>query len=157
MTRKLLISILGAVALVFSAAVPAQGLSGAYVGLDVGNADFGPVDDTAFKLFAGAKFHPNIGAEFAYSQLLDKSGLEVTGLEVNAVGFFPLAPQLNVIGKLGFARIDVSPGEDENEFTFGIGIQYDVTRQVGARLQWQRYTLDPEDIDLITIGIVFTF
>lgn len=156
MTRKFLIAVLGAAALVFSAAAPAQGLSGAYVGVDVGNADFGSEDDTAFKLFAGAKLHPNFGAEFAYSQLIDKGGFELTGLEVDAVGFFPLAPQLQVIGKLGFARLDASPGEDENEFTFGIGVQYDVTRQVGARLQWQRYTTDP-DIDLISIGVVFTF
>jgi OOP family OmpA-OmpF porin len=155
MSKKWLVSVLAAVAVLFSAGATAQTmLQGAYVGLDIGNADFGSEDDTAFKLFGGFKFHPNFAVELAYSQLVDKGPAEATAIEVDAVGFFPLAPQLNILGKLGFARI--SNGEDENEFTFGVGIQYDVTRQIGARLQWQRYTTDP-DVDLITIGVLFQF
>lgn len=157
MLRKCLVSLFGAVALLLSAGAAAQTtLPGVYLGLDVGNADFGPTDDTAFKVYGGYQMHPNFAAEVGFSNLIDKSGFEVSGLEIDAVGFFPLAPQIQLLGKLGFARIDVSPGEDENEFTFGIGLQYDANRNVGARLQWQRYTTDP-DIDLITIGVVFKF
>jgi len=156
MAKNWLVSIFAAIAMLASAGVLAQTVPSTYVGLDIGNADFGPVDDTAFKLYGGYQFHPNAAAEVGFAKLLDKGGVEVTALEVDFVGMFPVAPQLFVLGKLGFARLDASPGEDENDFTFGFGLQYDVNYNVGARLQWQRYTTDP-DVDLLTIGLMFRF
>ena len=158
MMKKWIVVILGAVAILFSAGAWSQSrLAGAYVGLDIGNADFGDDDDTAFKLFGGFQFHPNFGAEVGYGMLADKGGFELTTLEILAVGSYPLANQLSVLGKIGFARLDASPGEDENEFTFALGLQYDITPNLGAKLQWQRYSTDPDDIDLITIGVLWKF
>jgi len=134
-------------------------MSGAYVGLDVGNADFGTEDDTAFKILGGYQFHRNIAAEIAYSQLLDKGPVEVTALEVVAVGLFPLANQISILGKLGLANVDVETpvgSDDKTELTYGIGVQYDFTGNLGARLQWQRYDTD-EEIDLLSIGVVWRF
>jgi OOP family OmpA-OmpF porin len=160
MTKKWLVALLSAAAMTSSAGALAQGtMSGAYVGLDVGQADFGDEDDTAFKIFGGFQFHPNLAAEVGYSMLLDKGPVEVTALEVVAVGIFPLANQFSILGKLGLANVDVETpvgSEDKTELTYGIGVQYDFTRNLGGRVQWQRYDTD-EEIDLFTIGVVWKF
>ena len=160
MTKKWLIALLSAAAMTFSVGALAQGaMSGAYVGLDVGKSDFGDEDDTGFKLFGGYQFHRNIAAEVGYSMLLDKGPVEVTALEVVAVGSFPIANQLSLLGKLGLANVDVETpfgSEDKTELTYGIGVQYDFNRNLGARVQWQRYDTD-EAIDLFTIGVVYKF
>ena len=83
----------------------------------------------------------------AWPQLLV---LNLVGAVVGTVLQTPLAV---VLSRLPL-KVEESLASDE--FTFGIGLQYDANRNVGARLQWQRYTTDP-DIDLITIGVVFKF
>ena len=162
MTQKWLVALFGAVAMTASAGVLAQQSAagtGFYVGADVGNADFGSDDDTAFKLYAGYKFHPNVAVEGGWAQLFDKGGSEVTSLEAVAVGILPLAPQFSLLGKLGFASVDVDTpagGDTKTELTYGIGAQYDVTPMIGARVQWQRYDTDQE-IDLLSVGVVVRF
>jgi len=75
------------------------------------------------------------------------------------VGILPLAPQFSLLGKIGFASIDVDTpagGDTKTELTYGIGAQYDVTPKIGVRAQWQRYETDQE-IDLLSIGVVVRF
>lgn len=162
MTKKWLAAILGAAAMTASTGVLAQQSgagTGFYVGADVGNADFGSDDDTAFKLYAGYKFHPNVALEGGWAQLFDKGGTEVTSLEVVAVGILPLARQFSLLGKLGFASVDVDTpagGDTKTELTYGIGAQYDVTPMIGVRAQWQRYDTSQE-IDLLSVGVVVRF
>jgi len=158
MTKKWLVAMLGSAALTLSAGALAQQATvpGFYIGADVGQADFGSEEDTAFKLIGGYQFHRNIAAEIGYGMLFDKGGVEVTSLEAVAVGIFPVMEQLSVIGKLGFANIDAEPGGDSTDLTFGVGLQYDFTRNLGDRAQWQRYNSDAE-VDLLSIGIVYRF
>jgi OOP family OmpA-OmpF porin len=160
MTKKWLVALLSAIAMTFSAGAMAQGaLAGGYVGLDVGQAEIEDEEDTGFRIFGGYQFHRNVAAEVAYGMLLDKGGVEVTSLEVAAVGMFPLANQFSIIGRLGFARLEAEgPGGegDDSDFTFGIGAQYDVTRNLGVRLQWQRYNTDPE-LDFLSLGVLWKF
>ena len=162
MTKKWLVAILGACAMVASTGALAQKSpagTGLYIGADVGNADFGSDDDTAFKLYAGYKFHPNVAVEGGWAQLFDKSGVEVTSLEVVAVGILPLAHQFSLLGKLGFASVDVDTplgGDTKTELTYGIGAQFDVTPMIGLRAGWQRYDTDQE-IDLLSVGVVVRF
>ena len=160
MTKKWLVALLSAVAMTFSAGAMAQGMmSGAYLGLDVGQTDVGDEDDIGWKIFGGYRFHQNIAAELGYGLLFDKSGVELTSLEAVAVGMFPLANQFSIIGKIGFAMLEAEgPGgsEDETELTWGIGAQYDVTRNLGLRLQWQRYEAD-DSIDFLSIGVLWKF
>lgn len=160
MSKKWLVSILGAAAMLVSAGALAQATVPAfYAGLDIGKADFGDEDDTAFKLLGGYQFHRNFAAEVGYSQLLDKGPVEVTALELVGVGLFPLTPQLSLLGKLGLANVEVDTpvgSDDKTELTYGIGLQYDVSRNLGARVQWQRYDTD-EEVDLFTIGVIWRF
>lgn len=158
MTKKWLVAMLGSAALSASAGALAQQATvpAFYIGAEVGQADVGSIEDTAFKLIGGYQFHRNIAAEIGYGMLVDKGGLEVTALEVVAVGIFPVMDRLSVIGKLGFANVDFTPGGDSTDLTFGLGVQYDITHNLGARAQWQRYDSDAE-VDLLSVGIVYRF
>jgi OmpA-OmpF porin, OOP family len=155
---------LGAAAMTVSAGAIAQSamapVPGFYAGLDVGQTDVGPEDDTGFKIFGGYRFHTNIAAEVGYGLLFDKSGVEVTSLEAVAVGIFPINNQFSIFGKLGFAMLEAKfdgGSEDDTEITYGIGVQFDFTRNLGVRAQWQRYSTDPDDVDFIGVGIVWKF
>lgn len=158
MTRKWIVSLLGATALACSASAMAQSaVPSAYVAAEIGNTDVnGADDDIGVKFIGGYKFHPNLAGEAAFGMLYDKGGVEVNTLELVAVGMFPVAPQLSVIGKLGFANIDVDPGDRDNELTWGIGVQYDLNRNLGVRALWQRYETDSE-IDWLAVGVVWHF
>ena len=159
MTKKWVIAVFSAAAMAASTGVLAQQSAagaGFYVGLDVGNADFGSDDDTAFKLFGGYQFHPNVAVEAAYGMLYDKGGTEANSLEVVAVPMLPVANRLSVFGKFGFAHIDVDPGDRKTELTYGVGVQYDATPKIGLRAQWQRYDTDQE-IDFLSVGLVARF
>lgn len=157
--KKWLVAAFSAFALALSAGVSAQQLTGFYAGAEIGNADYGPDDDTAFKLFGGYQFHRNIAAEVAYSMLADQGSTEITALEAVVVGLFPIANQLSVFGKLGFANIEVDSGgssNDDTELTWGFGVQYDISQRLGVRAGWQRYETDNE-VDLMSIGVLYRF
>jgi len=159
MNKKWFVSMLGAAALAVSAGAYAQqpATTGFYIGAEVGNTDVGGADDDiGFKILGGYQFHRNIAAELGYGLMYDKSGVEVKALEAVAVGMFPIANQFSIIGKLGLANIDVNPGDDKTELTWGLGVQYDFSRNLGVRALWQRYETD-EAIDFLAVGVTWKF
>jgi outer membrane immunogenic protein len=162
MNKKWFVSMLSAAALALSASAFAQSSAtqGFYVGAEVGNTDVGGADDDiGLKILGGFRFHPNIAAELGYGMMYDKNRVEVTALEAVAVGMFPVANQLSIIGKLGLANVDVEvPGgsDDKTELTWGIGVQYDVSRNLGVRALWQRYETE-EAIDFLGVGVTWRF
>lgn len=168
MSKKWLVSMLGAAAMTASAGALAQGFGSAtsmatvpnfYAGLEIGKSDIADEDDIGFKIFGGYQFHRNIAAEVGYGMLFDKSDVEITALEFVAVGLFPIANQFSILGKLGFANVEAdSPGgsEDKTELTFGIGVQFDVSRNLGIRALWQRYDTE-EELDWFTVGALWRF
>ena len=161
MTKKWLVSMLGAAALAVSTGAVAQSsaMTGFYLGAEVGQSDVASEDDIGFKILGGYRFHPNIAAEVGYGMLFDKSDVEVTALEFVAVGMFPIANQFSILGKLGFANVEVdSPGgsEDKTEITWGLGVQFDVNRNVAVRALWQRYETE-DAVDFLAIGVTYKF
>jgi OmpA-OmpF porin, OOP family len=159
MMKQWLVATLGAAALLVSAGASAQSgtTGGFYVGAEVGNADVGPEDDTAIKILGGYQFHPNVAAEVSYGMLFDKGGAEINSLEAVALGTFPVANQVSLLGKIGFAHLDADPGDRDTEITWGLGVQYDVNRNLGLRAQWQRYETDPDEVTLLSVGLVYRF
>lgn len=159
MTKKWLVAVLGAAAMSLSAGALAQPTVPAfYIGLEAGQTDVDTADkDTpGLKLLAGYQFHRNIAAEFAYGMLYDKGGVEVTSMEVVALGIFPINNQFSIYGKLGFARLEADPGSDDNDITYGFGVQFDFSRNLGVRAGWQRYNTDPS-VDYLSVGAVWRF
>jgi len=166
MSRKWLVSVLGAAAVAMSVGAQAQQTAGAplvpniYAGIELGQADVGNEEDVGFKIFGGYQFTRNFAAEIGYGMLFDKSDVEVTALEFVAVGMFPIANQFSLIGKLGLANVEVDTragSRDKTELTYGIGVQFDVSRNLGVRALWQRYDTDPEEVDWLAIGAVWRF
>ena len=160
MSKKWLSAMACSAAMAFSAGAMAQTIPGFYLGAEVGQTDVGSEDDTGFKVFGGYQFHRNIAAELGYGLLFDKGAVELTTLELVAVGIFPLTNQFSLLGKLGLARLEVdTPGgsDSDNEVTYGIGVQYDFAPNIGLRLQWQRYDTNPDEIDFINLGVVVRF
>jgi len=162
MTKKWLVSMLGAAATAVSGGAFAQAstVPAFYVGAEVGRADVGSDDDIGYKILGGYQFHRNFAAEVAYGFLFDKNDVEVTALELVAVGMWPIANQLSVIGKLGFANWEVDgPGgsDDGTDLTWAIGVQYDFSRNLGFRVAWQRYETDPDAVDFLNVGVVWKF
>ena len=159
MNKKWFVSMLGAAAMAVSAGAYAQqpASTGFYIGAEVGNTDVGGADDDiGFKILGGYQFHRNIAAELGYGLMYDKSGVEVKALEAVAVGMFPIANQFSIIGKLGLANVDVNPGDDKTELTWGVGVQYDFSRNLGVRALWQRYETD-DAIDFLAVGVTWKF
>ena len=162
MNKNWMVSMLGAAALAVSAGAYAQqpATTGFYIGAEVGQTDLdGADDDIGFKLLGGYQFHRNIAAELGYGMLYDKGGAEVTAIELVAVGMFPIANQFSIIGKLGFANVDVEvagASDDKTELTWGLGVQYDLSRNLGLRALWQRYETD-NSVDFLAVGVTWKF
>jgi len=139
--------------------------------------------DTAFSIFGGYQVNRNLGLELGYVDLGEAtaSGLGATasakskGFELLGVGTYPINQQFDVYGKLGFFRWDldlsasgpggsISLSESGTDLTYGFGVKYSFTKNVGMRVQWQRYndigkeaTTGTSDVDVISVGVVFKF
>jgi len=143
----------------------------------------GSVDgkDTGFKIFGGYQFDQNFGVELAYVDLgkASYSGsffgapvtggkVEVWGLNISAVGTLPLNPSFSLFGKVGLfsweaEASDVTGGvpfsakDDGADLSVGLGLSYNFTKNVSARVEWQRFMMDVADADLLSVGIVYKF
>lgn len=140
--------------------------------------------DNGFKLFGGYMFTPNIGVEAHYVHLGETTvsgvlpplgaingALKATGFGASVVGVLPL-DAFSIFGKIGatymdtkisgtFAGFSVSDSDKTTSANFGLGASYNFTRELAARLEWERfraeYAGEKEDIDLISIGVTFRF
>lgn len=194
--KKALITGLLGVSVAVSAPVAlaqAQGLKipGWYLGGSIGQSEIGDVDcppvpgatcddrDTAWRVFGGYQIHRNFAIEAGYTDLgsFDRSApglqasLDATAFDLVGVGMWPLGNNFSVYGKLGLYRSDVDAealGKDKNnDWTYGVGAQYNFTRNVAARLEWQRYqsvefkrfdgSNGDGDIDVVNLGVLFAF
>jgi OOP family OmpA-OmpF porin len=138
--------------------------------------------DTGWKLFGGYQFNKYLGAELGYTDLgkVKASGgglsarAKIDGFELTGVGTIPLVDKLSAYGKLGFIRSDVdtsakfagvkvSEKDHSTDLTFGLGLRYDFTNMVGARLEWQHYdnvgnsSTGKSDVNLLSVGVLFKF
>jgi OOP family OmpA-OmpF porin len=143
----------------------------------------GSVDgkDTAFKIFGGYMFNRNFGVEGAYVDLgeVSYSGsfggapvtggkVEINGFNVSAVGAFPVNEQFSVFGKIGLfiwdadasdttAGVPFSASADGTDVSFGVGVSYSFTRNLGVRAEWEMFKTDDGDATLLSAGVVWKF
>lgn len=161
MTKVKKAALAAATALAF--ALPGAGMAqsmgdtGWYVNGSIGQADAVGEKDTAWRIAGGYRVNRTFGVELGYANLSDFGfgGDDVTSLEVVGTAGFPIANQLSVYGLAGIARLEADD-ENETELTFGVGLQYDFSRNMGVRAQWQRYNTD-EEIDVLSVGVVVKF
>jgi len=156
----------GMSAMTISASALAQRAAetGWYVGASIGkNDDFD--DEMAWKITGGYQINRNLAAELSYTKLGEASvlgtNIEASAWELIGLYKFPLANKFSVYGLAGLARLEseaVLPiigkqSDTSTEFTYGIGVQYDFSTNVGVRAQWQNY----DDSGVISLGVVYKF
>ena len=150
-----------------------------YVGSSIGQAEYqdgcagsGGCDekDTAWRILGGYQFNRYFAAELGYHNLGEASAsagaTEGTAWELVGIAMYPLIEKLSVYGKLGGYRgeLEGPAGEETNvDVTYGVGLQYDVVKNVGVRGEWQRYSkmgggnVRETDVDVLSVGLVYRF
>ena len=137
--------------------------------------------DTAWKIFGGYMFNRHFGIEGAYVNLGEVSysgsfgGLpvtggkvEVSGFNVSAIGSVPVTEEFSVFGKIGLflweaEASDTTGGapfsakEDGSDLSFGVGIGYQFTRNLGLRAEWEMFKSNDADASLISVGLLWRF
>lgn len=146
------------------------------------SVDEGGVDDndTAFKLLGGYNFNPNFAIEGVYSDFGEFTGPiiaftnPVTRLEIEGDGFgigvrgeIPLGNRFGLYGRVGAffwdadARttgpVPVSVNDSGTDVYFGIGGRVKFNQAVSVFLDFDRFSLDPADVDQWTLGLQFDF
>ena len=164
----------------FAGSAAAQSGPGAwYIGGTLGQSEFKDAcqgltscdkKDTAWRILGGYQINRNFAAEIGYHDLGEASAAvgstEGKAWELVGVGAVPLANQFSLYGKLGFYRGELkslSRKETNNDFTYGVGLQYDFTKAAGVRGEWQRYNkmgggaVRETDVDVLSVGLVYRF
>jgi len=157
---------------------------GLYIGGNVGGSDYrgdaigGLSTDrsgTGYKLYGGYSFNPYFGLETGYADLGHFNGdagrLRARGLFLDAVGSYPLGYNFSVLGVFtGRLSQDLNasapggPSADSGSGTsykLGAGLQYDLSKSVALRGEWERYRFDALDtkpgINLFSVGVNYRF
>ncbi len=182
--KKLTIALSCAAAL--GAALPAaaqdqsrmrNALSSVYLGGDIGQAKFKDAcnglsgcddKDTQWGLFGGYQFNRNLGAEIGYHDLGHVStaggSINAKAWEIDAIGSLPLTDQFSAYGKLGGYRGRFNGNGLENksnDWTWGAGLQWDMTRNVGFRGEFQQYrnfgSNGGPNVNVLRVGALYRF
>ena len=106
--------------------------------------------------------------------------IKLQGLNLDAVGIVPFTEKFSAFGRVGLvynqakdsfrgtaaggplAASNPNPKKSEANFKIGVGVQYDFTRALGMRAEWERYRMNDAvgnkgDIDMLLLGLVFRF
>lgn len=145
---------------------------GFYVGVKAGSATkkVGGLSEsnTAYGLFGGYAFNPNVAVEVAYTDL----GTMVLGLtkfsaiDASVVGTYPINQSFSVFGKLGVASTQeklLGLSGSRTAATFGLGGQFNVNQSIGIRLGFDRYSFGDNvifnrgDVNMYSVAGVFKF
>lgn len=143
--------------------------------------------DNAWKIYLGIPFNKNLGLELGYAKLGDqyitglRSGVAAssratsTAYLIDLIGNYDINDKFSLLGKAGIHRwgvnddttvggVGATNGADGFDFTYGLGMQYNLNNDVGLRLEWDKVnnmghegTTGKIDASLISIGIVYKF
>jgi len=111
-----------------------------YVGAGIGNSKT-DVSKTSYKLFIGLHYNQNLGYEVAYNNFAGYPGARADSWSLAAIGSLPLDNSWDILGKLGVTEnhtkfVDSSRHLD---LLVGIGIGYNVTKDIGVRLEYEDF------------------
>lgn len=141
--------------------------------------------DNSWKVYGGARINPMLGFEATYARYGEagKSGVtaggqsvalsnELTSLNATGVGYMPVAPQLELLGKAGLAfwkrdssktvgTTTESSKDNGASPLIGLGAQYQIQNNLHLRGEWE-HVFDAgddaefeTDINSISVGLMF--
>lgn len=129
--------------------------------------------DTGFKFFGGYRaseyvalevFYTNLG-EISMSSSTEEIAIESDSLGASFVGLIPLSKNFELFGKLGFhawdSTIELSNdvsinAADGSDIMYGAGAAYRFDK-LSIRAEYERYMLDDQDVDLMSVGFAYHF
>ncbi|MBN0989862.1 porin family protein [Amphritea pacifica] len=158
---------------------------GLYVGASIGKTSSSALDDldsipgvsvddsdTGYKLFAGYNFTSNIALEGFYTDLgqisatdgINKVVASMSSVGVAAVGTLPVNDSFGVFAKVGYQAWNARVKEtgmslvrgDGTDVVYGIGASYNLD-VVSIRGELERYDLDGDGVNLLSLGVAFNF
>lgn len=103
--------------------------------------------------------------------------VDVSGLDISLLGFVPINDQFSFFGRIGILSWDADfnfslsvqgqgsgsfgESEDGNDLSFGLGLQFKPSENLGLTFGYDKYDFDMEDdnskIDFIHAGLKFYF
>jgi len=136
--------------------------------------------DTAWRILGGYQFNKHLAVELGYTDVGEVSAsgaftasIEAKIWELVAVGSWPFTPNFSAYGKLGMYRGDTdfntnnpafsSESESNNDLTYGLGVRWDFTKNLGVRAEYQIYkdvgggNIGEGDVDVISVGVIWKF
>lgn len=143
--------------------------------------------DVGFKGYLGLSVTKNIDVEFSYMDLGEISASGTVGgiparanadlnlFSLAGVFNFPVSNQFTLFGKLGAFHSDVDSAanvrnvefqasDNEYNLTVGLGAKYAFNKNLGARLEWERFnkvgfagTTGDFDVDFVSLGVFYKF
>ncbi|GAO36332.1 hypothetical protein SCT_1738 [Sulfuricella sp. T08] len=112
--------------------------------------------DSAWKIYLGIPFNKYLGLELGYAKLGDQtissatasSKATSTAYLFDLVGNYDFNESFSLLGKLGMHRwgvndattrsgVGATNGADGFDSTYGLGVQYNVNKDVGLRMEWE--------------------
>jgi OOP family OmpA-OmpF porin len=134
--------------------------------------------DTAFRILGGYQLNKNFAVELGYNDFgevsasgpLGSASIEAKAWELVAVGSLPFTPNLSGYLKAGLYRGETdatAPGLSESEtntdLTYGIGVRWDFTKNLGVRAEYQIYKdvgggdIGESDVNVMSVGVIWKF
>lgn len=126
--------------------------------------------DTAVKAYAGYSFNPNFSLETGVVRFGRFDGTtgstRAHATYLDAVGLLPLASNFSALGRIGVYDAKLSNATLGADHTTGLklgaGLQYDLSKTVSLRGEWERYRLqdfggNTNRTDLYTVGVNYKF
>jgi len=180
--RLLALCSLGALLGAASGPAAAQG-TGFYAGIGAGSTTTDFCDqfigltscddkDTGFKIYAGNRVNANVSLEIGWVDLgeITATGpggtarITVDGIQAAVLGIAPLNQRFHVFGKFGLYLWDgkaTAPGltlsDDGTDIVFGLGLGWRLSKQVDLRAEWERFDVDDEGVDMLSVGLQLNF
>lgn len=132
-----------------------------YVGASIGQVDIDGFEDdgeTSFTLYGGAYINKHFGVEAGYGDFGDFDGTEVDGFYIAAVAKYPVANKVEIFGRLGVLSWNADHGSSETDGSdtlFGVGVAYQVNKQMKVVLDYNTVEVDNDDADMFAIGVQY--
>ena len=146
--------------------------------------------DLGFKILGGYQFNPNFALEGGYTDLGQfdftaqtlpagslRGEIRIKSLHLDLLGMLPLSDRFSAFARAGvnYAESKVhftgtglvtvpNPDREKREanFKLGVGLEYELSRSLGLRVEAERYRINDAvgntgDIDLASAGLVYRF
>ncbi|MDP5032476.1 MAG: outer membrane beta-barrel protein [Paraglaciecola sp.] len=133
-------------------------------------------DSAVLKGYIGAQFNRYISLELAYQNFDEANDIdnnaEIDGLSLAAIASLPLTENLSIFAKGGWFEWDadvsadipavgtVTSSQDGGDIFYGAGLQYSFTKNIQARIEYERFELEDDidpDLDVASVSIQYMF